>query len=139
MKPFLDMADRSAVMAYIRARCAIMPPSEGGCWDWVAAKNSKGYPRFNAQGKQYLAHREAFKASGRRIPDGWTVDHLCQNTACCNPEHLSTVSREENTRRARNAFWVSWMKENVAALNVVQKLGGSVIEPVPSSRGNECT
>jgi hypothetical protein len=38
------------------------------------------------------------------------------------------VTPEENTRRARNAFWKAFMEENRAALNVLKRIGGSVIE-----------
>ncbi|MCX4400641.1 HNH endonuclease [Streptomyces sp. NBC_01764] len=129
MKPFLDMADKAAVLAYLRSRSLIWPEVEGRCFEWMAYRTPDGYGQFTAGGKRFYVHREAFKASGRRIPDGSTVDHLCQNKACWNPDHLSVATREENTRRARNAFWVAFMKENRSALNVVRKLGGSVVEP----------
>lgn len=29
-----------------------------------------------------------------------TLDHLCRNTRCCNPQHLELVSRSENIERA---------------------------------------
>ncbi|WP_406429838.1 HNH endonuclease [Streptomyces sp. NBC_01589] len=123
------MADKAAVIAYLRSRSIIWPASEGGCWEWVAYRTPDGYGRFTAHGKQHYVHQEAVKASGRRIPEGQSVDHLCQNKACCNPGHLAVVSREENSRRARNVYWVAFMKENRAALNVLRKLGGSVLDP----------
>jgi hypothetical protein len=33
------------------------------------------------------------------IPEGLTIDHLCTNKACVNPEHLEPVTRGENVRR----------------------------------------
>jgi hypothetical protein len=57
-----------------------------------------------------------------------TVDHLCRNRACWNPSHLDVVSREENTRRARNAHWARFLMDNRAALNVSRRIEGSVIE-----------
>jgi hypothetical protein len=29
-----------------------------------------------------------------------TIDHLCLNKTCLNPEHMEIVTRAENTRRA---------------------------------------
>ncbi|WP_200306797.1 HNH endonuclease signature motif containing protein [Streptomyces adelaidensis] len=128
MKSFLDMAEKAAVLSYLRSRSIIWPESEGGCWEWTCSKTPDGYGRFTADNRSYYSHREAFKASGRRIPEGWTIDHLCQNKACCNPDHLSPVTRSENSCRARNDYWIAFMKDHFAARNVLQKIGGTVLE-----------
>lgn len=48
---------------------------------------------------RYL-HRLKFEEwSGKPIPDGMTLDHLCRNRACCNPHHLEVVSLRENLLR----------------------------------------
>ncbi|MEU9175168.1 HNH endonuclease [Streptomyces sp. NPDC048420] len=131
----MKLTDKAAVISYLSARSVIWPDCEGGCWEWMSYRERDGYGRFTAEGKPRYVHGEGFKAaSGRRIPDGLTLDHLCQIKACWNPDHLSVVTRAENTRRARNAYWVRFMKENRAALNVVCKLGGSVIEPMAVTR-----
>jgi hypothetical protein len=128
MKPFLDMADKAAVLTYLRSRSLIWPDSEGGCFEWVQYRTPDGYGRFTASGKQYYVHREGLTASGGFIPCGMTVDHWCLNRACWNPAHLDVVSREENSRRARNVYWGRFLMGNRAALNVSRKLGGSVID-----------
>lgn len=134
MKSFLDTSDRTAVLDYLLARSAVLPDVDGGCWEWVGAKTRSGYGTFKAHGTQYYTHREAYKATGRRIAEGFQIDHLCQNKSCCNPAHLEAVSHEENTRRAKNRYWVAFMTENRAALNVSRRLGGSVIEPAEVER-----
>ncbi|MFD0317050.1 HNH endonuclease signature motif containing protein [Streptomyces flavalbus] len=130
----LELADKAAVISYLRSRSLEWPAAEGGCWEWMGYREKEGYGRFTAEGKPRYVHREAFKAFGRRIPDGFTIDHLCGNTSCWNPSHLEAVTREENTRRARNAYWKAFLRDNHAALNVLGKLGGSVIEPVAVTR-----
>lgn len=33
------------------------------------------------------------------IPEGLTIDHLCRNTMCVNPDHLEPVTHRENLMR----------------------------------------
>jgi hypothetical protein len=39
------------------------------------------------------------------IPDGYTVDHLCNVRLCCNPDHLKAVPHHENVNRGENNFY----------------------------------
>ncbi len=81
------------------------PTYDSGCWVWTAAKASiklgqKGYGRFWDGSKYVPAHCFAYtQFTGRTIPDGWEIDHLCRNTLCVNPAHLEAVTKEENLRR----------------------------------------
>ncbi|MFG3018309.1 HNH endonuclease signature motif containing protein [Streptomyces sp. NPDC048254] len=135
MKPILDITDKAAVLAYLRSRSLIWPEAEGGCFEWMQYRTPDGYGRFTASGKQRYVHREGFIASGGYIPNGWTIDHVvCGNEACWNADHLEVVTNEENVRRARNKRWARFLKEHQSALNVVRKLGGSVIEPAAANQ-----
>lgn len=75
--------------------------ASGDCWLWTGAPHL-GYGRFSRgrSGATY-AHRVAYELLVGPIPDGLTLDHLCWNTLCVNPDHLEPVTRAENTRRAR--------------------------------------
>lgn len=77
-----------------------------GCWTWTG-RITKGYGEhiYREGGrKRYIgAHRAVYLASGREIPDGLQLDHLCRNTVCVNPEHLEPVTGKENVRRAMEA------------------------------------
>lgn len=70
------------------------------CWVWTAATNSTGYGCVGIEGRRYLAHRVAYQALVGPIPEGLTIDHLCFNKLCVNPEHLEPVTAAENNRRA---------------------------------------
>lgn len=70
----------------------------GGCWEWTANKNNKGYGRFSVDsyvGKQ-LAHRLSYEAEYGKIPKGGLVLHSCDNPACVNPLHLRIGSHKAN-------------------------------------------
>lgn len=71
-----------------------------GCWEWQAARNEKGYGIFNAKGVQSrLAHRISYYWTHGEISDILTIDHLCFNRACVNPDHLEQCSLVENCMR----------------------------------------
>lgn len=79
-------------------------PQPDGCIVWKAAR-SNGYGRCWFKGKQYFTHRLAVILAGREIPEGLTVDHLCRNKLCVNPEHLEVVTLLENVMRADPGGW----------------------------------
>lgn len=69
------------------------------CWLWTASVKENGYAQYNANGKNWNAHRLVYLLSGRDIPAGLELDHLCRVRHCVNPEHLEPVTRAENVRR----------------------------------------
>lgn len=68
-----------------------------GCWQWLGYGNP--YGRFKVKGHGLVAHRVSYIMSGRVIPEGLTLDHLCKNILCVNPAHLEPVTMRENLRR----------------------------------------
>jgi hypothetical protein len=72
-----------------------------GCWNWTGSRTSdRVYPRFCVAKTSYvLAHRWAYEQYVGPIPAGLTIDHLCRNTLCVNPDHLEPVSNVENIMR----------------------------------------
>lgn len=74
--------------------------AKGDCWLWNGLANTTfNYPQFRINAKHYSVHRIALLESGRKIPDGYHVDHLCRIHSCVNPDHLEAVERVENVRR----------------------------------------
>ena len=71
------------------------------CWLWTGATQTRGYGSVGVgNGRTALAHRVAYQQTVGPIPDGMTIDHVCENKVCVNPDHLEVVTRAENTRRA---------------------------------------
>lgn len=75
-----------------------------GCWQWTGSLVQKGYGALRDAGVNCRAHRWSYEHFVGPIPDGLTLDHLCRNRGCVNPEHLEPVTSLENTRRGL-PFW----------------------------------
>lgn len=71
-----------------------------GCWEWKLSR-LRGYGLFSIKHRNRFAHRVSWElANGRPIPEGLTIDHLCRNTWCVNPDHLEPVTIRENIFRS---------------------------------------
>lgn len=74
---------------------------QGACWQWTKGTIPSGYGSFHvSRTKTVGAHRYAWEALHGPIPDDLTIDHLCRNKQCVNPDHMEVVTRGVNTLRA---------------------------------------
>lgn len=74
--------------------------TEGGCWLWIASCGYNGYGQFfPVKGTRVYAHRFSYEIHKGEIPDNREVDHICNQRACVNPEHLRLLTHRENCRR----------------------------------------
>jgi hypothetical protein len=73
-----------------------------GCWNWTANKTRNGYGLTQWNKLRYLAHRAAYECLVGKITEE-TIDHLCRNRACVNPDHMEPVSGRINTLRGVGA------------------------------------
>ncbi len=69
-----------------------------GCWEWVASCAGAGYGQMKLpkQRKQEYSHRLAYMIYKGPIGENQFVCHTCDNTKCCNPDHLFLGTQKEN-------------------------------------------
>lgn len=73
------------------------PTSEDiACWPWHHYINDKGYGYVKVEGRRTGAHRLSYRLHVGTIPPGLVIDHVCQNRACWNPNHLRAVTNKAN-------------------------------------------
>lgn len=76
---------------------------ENECWIWRRRLDRYGYGQIEItrrpERRSTKAHIVAYEVFVGPIPSGHTIDHLCRNRACCNPDHLEVVTRKENIQR----------------------------------------
>ncbi len=73
----------------IKWKLKINKPNE--CWNYTGRITKGGYGNH----KYYFE-----KFTGKIVPKGKTLDHLCKNKICANPNHLEIVTPAENKQRA---------------------------------------
>lgn len=76
-----------------------------GCWVWDGGTEAKGrYGKFWVDGRYVRAHRWSYERHAGPIPPGMTLDHLCEQTLCVNPEHLEPLPIRDNQLRSHRSL-----------------------------------
>lgn len=110
--PVVNKFVRGHVMRYLAdnaTRWAV--DAETGCWNWTGAMSPNGYGQSRGSG----AHREIYQRFKGPIPEGLTLDHLCRNRRCVNPEHLEAVTQSTNVRRGNSGKYSARLVEVIAS------------------------
>lgn len=67
------------------------------CWEFQGGKNNIGYGMIRDDKKMRTTHRVSYEEHIGPIPIGLVVMHSCDNPICCNPNHLSVGTHQQNT------------------------------------------
>lgn len=107
--------NRAEIPQAVKERAATkVVRSSDGCWISTYATGSHGYAqvgwsigRVNGKDKikMVLAHRASWELTRGVVPVGMTLDHLCKEKRCVNPEHLRLMDNFENARRTHGRDW----------------------------------
>lgn len=84
-----------------RKQQVLFTTSETGCITPTTHKlNKDGYFRCThpehtgtGRGIKIMYHRYVWIKENGSIPEGYEIDHMCKNRACCNIEHLQMLDR----------------------------------------------
>ena len=80
----------------IRFSSKYVVDEETGCWNFTGRLDKKGYGRFRKD-KMVFAHRFSYEYYVGPLDDNLVICHECNNTKCCNPEHLRQDTRSSNS------------------------------------------
>src|SRR5579863_7137496 len=73
-----------------RLRSGLVVDSETGCHVWATTRQG-GYAQLHVS-----AHRLAWELVNGPIPKGMHALHRCDNSRCCNPDHLFLGTQADN-------------------------------------------
>ena len=75
----------------------ILEKLENGCIKCISHCTDKdGYVRIRYNGKHDRLFRVLYQQKYGKIPKGLVLRHLCNNSWCCNIEHLKVGTHKEN-------------------------------------------
>jgi len=92
------MSDYAAGLAILERATARSSVDENACWVFHGAK-TLGYGVVGIHRKTWRLHRLAYLVMVDEGIENLSLDHLCRNRACWNPDHLDPVPRGVNVMR----------------------------------------
>lgn len=89
------------------------------CWNWTGSLSTSGYGQItgyvNDEKTNLITHRVVYEHFKGKIPKNHSIDHLCRNKLCQNPEHLEAVTPRVNTLRGVSAVAINAQKTHCSS------------------------
>jgi hypothetical protein len=104
------------------------------CWNWTR-KLDNGYGRIWFRGKRWRVYRLLYLWKFLQLPK-WKsfadpeIDHLCNNRACVNPDHLKLTDHKKNILRGNGPTAINSRKTLC--------IHGHPLPPTKKSNGRHC-
>lgn len=110
LKPIRTKTDSKEVFFLERVE------KSSGCWNWMGKKTTHGYGQMKHAGTVRAAHRYSWELAHGELDENLSIDHLCHNPPCVNPDHLRAVSHRSNMENRISSHsnsksgvsWVMW-------------------------------
>lgn len=67
-----------------------------GCWEWIKASDKQRYPQVQNRFGNITIHKLSFIVHKGLVPEDHYVCYECDNTKCCNPDHLFSSTPQGN-------------------------------------------
>jgi len=74
-----------------------IPLNKDKCWQWKGSFTKSGYAVFHlGPGITNRVHKILYELTVRKVLEGLELNHKCCNRGCVNPNHLETITHQEN-------------------------------------------
>lgn len=81
----------------LRGKNVLLEEKENGCIECIShSKDDCGYTRIFINGKHQRLFRYLYEQKYGKIPDGMVIRHKCDNSSCCNINHLEIGTQLDN-------------------------------------------
>jgi hypothetical protein len=114
------------------------------CWNWTGNLRGgdnklKGYGHVSLNDRDYAAHRISYMIYYGKIKKDMFILHKCNNSRCCNPDHLYAGTRLDNASDRRkdlnyifkkgwNSPFTKLTKNDVESVNKMLKISVPISE-----------
>ena len=91
------MINLGKISNFSTSKDILLQQCENGCIKCIShCKDKDGYVRIRYKGKNERLFRVLYQQKYGEIPKGMVLRHLCNNSWCCNIEHLKIGTHKEN-------------------------------------------